>query len=360
MKTYDRLDLSNSCQDALAAFKLPDDLGFGKSILPIMSISHYSHGKWTPVKLQPYRPLQLDPAARVLHYGQAIFEGMKAYNNEGKIVLFRPEENFKRFNRSADRMAMPDVPYETYMNAIDSLCYNANKFVPGGVGESLYLRPFMIASEPGLGLAAATEYLFMVIASPSGGYFAASEVNVLVEREACRAAPGGTGYAKAAGNYAGSIQAGNKAKKLGYQQTMWLDAVNKKYVEELSGMNVFAVVDGKILTPSLTDSILAGITRESVIKLAESEGFEVEELSLDVNWLIEKIKDGSCSEIFAVGTAAVVTPLASLGESDGTKYKLKEDFGPVAKLMKNRLVGIQRQTEEDPFNWVYEIGKNFN
>ena len=360
MNNYDRLLLDTPSRDALSRFNLPKDLGFGKSILPIMAISEYKNGSWTQARIKPYEPLQLDPAARVLHYGQAIFEGMKAYNNEGKIALFRPEQNHIRFNRSAERMAMPEIPFEIYMNAIDSLCSHAEDFIPGGDGESLYLRPFMIASEPGLGLAAANEYLYMVIASPSGGYIAADKVNVLVERSACRAAPGGTGYAKAAGNYAGSIKAGNIAKKLGYQQTMWLDAVEKKYVEELSGMNVFAVVGSMIYTPALTDSILEGITRDSVIKLARHEGYEVEECSLDVNWLIDQIKTQACSEVFAVGTAAVVTPLSSLGEIDGTSYKIKEDFGPVAKLIKQKLVGIQRQTERDPFSWVYEIGSNFN
>lgn len=360
MTQYQRLELDQASKTALDDFKLPQDLGFGKAILPVMAISHYKNGSWSDAKLKIYEPLQLDPAARVLHYGQAIFEGMKAYNNEGKIALFRPDQNHKRFNISAERMAMPEIPFEIYMNAIDSLCSYADKFVPSGDGESLYLRPFMIASEPGLGLAAATEYLYMVIASPSGGYFAADKVNVLVERKACRAAPGGTGFAKAAGNYGGSIQAGNKANKLGYQQTMWLDAVEKRYVEELSGMNIFAVVNNKIYTPTLTDSILAGITRDSVMTLARHNGYEVEECSLDVNWLIEKIQSNECSEIFAVGTAAVVTPLSSLGEEDGTLYKIKEDFGPVSKLIKDSLVGIQRQTNDDPFNWVYEIGSNFS
>ena len=360
MSTYQRLLLDPKSEDALSKYEMPDDLGFGKTILPIMAIAEYKNGSWGAAKLQPYGPLNLDPAARVLHYGQAIFEGMKAYNNEGKIALFRPEENHKRFNRSAERMAMPDIPFETFMNAIDSLCSYSEKFIPAGEGESLYLRPFMIASEAGLGLAAANEYLYMVVASPSGGYFAADKVNVLIERSACRAAPGGTGYAKAAGNYGGSIQAGNKAIKLGFQQTMWLDAVEKKYVEELSGMNIFAVVNNKIYTPKLTDSILEGITRDSVIKLARHKGYELEECTLDINWLVEKIKSEECSEIFAVGTAAVVTPLSSLGEADGTIYKIKEDFGPVAKLIKDNLVGIQRQSIEDPFSWVYEIGTNFS
>ena len=200
MSNYQRLLLDTKSEDALSRYDSPKDLGFGKTILPIMAAAEYKNGSWGAAKIQAYGPLNLDPAARVLHYGQAIFEGMKAYNNEGKIAFLDLKKIIRDSTARLNVWLCLEIPLETYMNAIDSLCSYSEKFIPAGEGESLYLRPFMIASEPGLGLAAANEYLYMVIASPSGGYFAADKVNVLIERSACRAVPGGTGYAKAAGN----------------------------------------------------------------------------------------------------------------------------------------------------------------
>ena len=254
-------------------------------------------------------------------------------------------------------MAMPEISEEIFMSSVDSIVAHQVNLIPKGEGESLYLRPFMVASGLGIGLAPSDEYIFMVIASPSGAYFSSDEVSVLVERSDCRAAPGGTGAAKAAGNYGGSIQSAIKARKLGYHQTLWLDAKNHRYVEELSGMNFFAVINDELYTPKLTDTILAGITRESLIQLARLQGLTVHEESVDVNEVIERIKDGSCTELFACGTAAVITPIAELGEEDGTRYKVKHSYGPVSKKLRETLVGIQQKSFDAPEGWVYKISE---
>jgi branched-chain amino acid aminotransferase len=356
MSNYKRLEISNDLADKIKNTTLPDSLGFGLVRTPLMAISKFSNGTWSEPVIQPWEAIELDPSAKVLHYGQAIFEGMKAYKgSEGKPVLFRPLENYKRFNKSADRMAMPNISEEIFMSSVDSIVSHQESLIPTNPGESLYLRPFMVASGLGIGLAPSTEYLFMVIASPSGAYFAADNVSVLIERNDCRAAPGGTGAAKAAGNYGASIQSAMKAKKLGYHQTLWLDASNHKNIEELSGMNFFAVVDGELYTPKLTDTILAGITRDSLIELARAEGYKVHEVTLEVDDLIEKIKAGSCSELFACGTAAVITPVAELGEVDGTRYKVEHSYGPVSKKLRERLTGIQEKGDSAPEGWVYKV-----
>ena len=358
MTNYNRLPVSTELAEKVANMTLPETLGFGLVRTPLMAISRYKDGCWSDPVIEEWKGIELDPSAKVLHYGQAIFEGMKAYKDGDKApVLFRPVENHKRFNRSAARMAMPEISEEIFMSSVDSIVAHQVNLIPKGEGESLYLRPFMVASGLGIGLAPSDEYIFMVIASPSGAYFSSDEVSVLVERSDCRAAPGGTGAAKAAGNYGGSIQSAIKARKLGYHQTLWLDAKNHRYVEELSGMNFFAVINDELYTPKLTDTILAGITRESLIQLARLQGLTVHEESVDVNEVIERIKDGSCTELFACGTAAVITPIAELGEEDGTRYKVKHSYGPVSKKLRETLVGIQQKSFDAPEGWVYKISE---
>lgn len=353
MSNYERLSISDDLQKKVQEMSLPDELGFGLVRTPVMAISKFSNGSWSKPVLQPWEPIELDPSAKVLHYGQAIFEGMKAYKKEGgDPVLFRPLENFKRFNFSAKRMAMPEIDEQTFMSSVESIVACQKNLIPTNPGESLYLRPFMVASGLGIGLAPSTEYLFMVIASPSGSYFAADKVSVLIERNDCRAAPGGTGAAKAAGNYGGSIKSAMKAKSLGYHQTIWLDASTHKNIEELSGMNFFALVKGELYTPKLTDSILAGITRDSLIKLAQREGIKVHEVTLGIDDLISKIKDGSCTEMFACGTAAVITPISELGEEGGERYACEHAYGPISKMLREKLTGIQEKGEDAPEGWV--------
>ena len=349
------LEIESSVSEAVKNCKLPEPLGFGAFRVPLMAQATYKDGRWSEVTIGPYAPITLDPSAKVFHYGQEIFEGMKCYKNDGQLALFRPMENQKRLNKSAERLSMPAIPEDIFLNAVASVCHHSAPLVPDGEGESLYLRPFVIATEEGLGLAASSEHLFLVIASPSGGYFSPGKVNVLIEREDCRAAKGGTGAAKCGGNYAGSLKSLIDSNKKGFQQNMWLDASEKKYIEELSGMNFFAVIEGELYTPALTDSILPGITRDSIIRLAKDAGYKVHEVPLDVDEIIEHIKSGRLSEMFACGTAAVLTPVSALGEADGTLYEAAQNYGPVSAQLREALVDIQRGRRKDPYEWVVAV-----
>ena len=356
MTDLNQLPISETLTQAITDFKLPESLGFGTVRTPVMAQCIFRNGKWEDPQLLPWEPIALDPSAKVLHYGQAIFEGMKAYRNgKDDPILFRPDQNFSRFNASARRMAMPEISENIYIGCIDSLVRVQAELIPQKPGESLYVRPFMIGTQTGLGLAPSMEYMFMVITSPSGAYFSSDKVSVLIERSDCRAAPGGTGAAKVAGNYGGSIKSAIAAKELGYHQTLWLDASQHKYIEELSGMNFFAMIDNELYTPSLTDSILAGVTRDSLLKLAELEGIKTHEVPMDINELINKIKEENCTELFACGTAAVLTPIAELGEADGTRYPLKHAYGPVSKKLRETLVGIQENGKPAPDGWIHNV-----
>jgi len=339
--------------DTMDNFSMPDNVGFGKVMLPIMAVAEFKDGKWSQVEVKPYQKLELDPTCKVLHYGQEIFEGMKAYNfkNNGPN-LFRPLENWKRFNLSAQRMAMPDVPEEIFMGAVEEVTWMGRNFVPKRSGESLYIRPFMFASECNLGIKPAEEFLFMVVASPVGSYFSGASIKVLIEREMIRACAGGMGAAKTGGNYAGSLLSAIETKKLGFDQTLWLSATDKESIEELSGMNFFAVINGEVHTPEITDTILNGITRNSLIELSKAEGYKVVERRIGITELTRAIKDGSCTECFACGTAAILTPISSLHDRNGENYVLKEDHGPVAELLRDKLLGIQELSIEDKFNWT--------
>ncbi len=359
MAKFNKLNLTPELQASIKDTELPENLGFGLVKVPAMVVASYVDGVWGEPEIAAYKPLVLDPSAKVFHYGQAIFEGMKAYSGrDGKPVLFRPHENIARFNKSAQRMAMPEIPNEIFIEALDALVGALKDLIPNKTGESLYLRPFMVATQPGLGLAPSANYLFMIIASPSGAYFSSDKVSVLVERKDCRAAPGGTGAAKVAGNYGGSIKSAIAAKALGYDQTLWLDAANRRYIEELSGMNFFAVVDGELFTPELTDSILPGVTRKSILELAHLSGYKTHEIRMDVDELIANIKSGACSELFACGTAAVLTPIAELGELDGTRYPVANSYGPVSRQLRETLVSIQEAGADAPEGWIYQISRN--
>jgi branched-chain amino acid aminotransferase len=342
--------------EAIKNFKLPDEIGFGSTLVPIMAVSDYENGVWSPLELLPYAPLVMDPTCKVLHYGQEIFEGMKAYHYEGTgPYLFRPEMNAKRFNVSAKRMAMAEVPEELYLEAVRNVVGHSKEFIPTNSGESLYIRPFMFATENSLGIKPSEKFKFMVIASPSGSYFKSGSLKVLVEREHIRACPGGMGFAKTGGNYAGSLVSALKAKDLGFEQTLWLDAVEKKYVEEMSGMNFFAVINNTIVTPKIEDTILDGITRNSLMQLARDLGYEVVEQKLDIDTLLNAIEDGSCSECFSCGTAAIITPIGSLGDESGKMWNLKNPVGPVGKNLKETLLSLQEGRLEDKHGWREEV-----
>ena len=355
---YKHLNISPDALEKLNEFKLPEIFGFGKVLCPVMIECNFSNGEWGPVELKPYGPISLDPTCKVLHYGQEIFEGMKAYRVEGKgPFLFRPEENWKRFNYSAERMGMAEVPEPIFMESVMAMTDYCQDLIPNQSGESLYIRPFMFATDDHLGIKPSDTFKFMVVASPSGAYLTADYVKVHIQREFSRACPGGTGSAKTGGNYAGSLKAATQAQKLGYHQSLWLDAIHKKYVEELSGMNFFAVIDEKLYTPKITDTILEGITRKSIIKLAQARGLQVIEEDIDINELLIKIENKSCSECFMCGTASIIVPIAELCETDGKSYALTYSEGNVAKQLKETLLGIQEGRLEDQEGWVIPLNQ---
>ncbi|WP_044557574.1 branched-chain amino acid aminotransferase [Halobacteriovorax marinus] len=338
--------------EALKNFELPQDIGFGRTMVPIMAVCDYENGKWGELELLPYGPLELDPTAKVLHYGQEIFEGMKAYHFEGHgPYLFRADQNAKRFNESAKRMAMAEIPEEIYLEAVRAIVGHSNDFIPTQTGESLYIRPFMISTEEHLGIKPSEKFKFMVIASPSGAYFTTGYLKVLIEKEYVRACPGGMGAAKTGGNYAGSLVSAQKAKSLGFQQTLWLDALEKCYIEEMSGMNFFAVIDGKLHTPEIQDTILDGITRNSLVQLAKDLGYQVIEEKMNINNLLDAISSGKCTECFACGTAAIITPIGTLGDIEGNEWNVKNPEGPVAKKLRETLLSLQEGRIEDIHGW---------
>ena len=340
---------------AIEGFQLPEVLGFGNIMAPIMASCTYEKGKWGELTLLPYGPISMYPTAKVLHYAQEIFEGMKAYRVNGNgPYIFRPEENHLRFNRSAERMAMPHIPHNIFMKAVlEVTAYSAN-FVPRRSGESLYLRPFMFATEESLGIRPADKFRFLVIASPSGSYFSdtSAGLSVYIERENSRAFPGGTGHAKTGGNYAAGLAAAITTKNLGFVQTLWLDAREKKYVEEMSGMNVFAIVNNELHTPYAGDTILDGITRKSIITLARDLGYTVVEKNIDIDELLLDIKAGKCTEAFACGTAAIITPINYFGEADGERIPLHFPEGKISMEIREKLLAIQEGRATDTYKWV--------
>ncbi len=341
---------------ALKDFSLPEQIGFGSTISPVMMNCEYKDGKWGELEMVPYGPITLSPTCKVLHYAQEIFEGLKAYRVMGKgPFLFRHLENCKRFNHSAARMAIPELPEEIFMEAVEAITAYSADFIPRESGSSLYIRPFIIATEENLGIKPSEKFSFMVIASPSASYFASGSLKVLIERNAARAFTGGTGTAKTGGNYAASLLTSVKAVELGYMNTLWLDGENRKYIEEMSGMNFFAVVNDVLVTPKLTDTILAGITRDSLITLAKNLNIPLKEETINIDSLIESIKIGECTEAFACGTAAIITPVELLGEEDGTTYELKYPIGPISKSLKENLLAIQEGRMEGPMGWIKTI-----
>lgn len=338
-------------------FEVQDtQLGFGKHICPIMIQSQYDKGEWGKVDLIPYGPLHLDPCAKVFHYGQEIFEGMKVFRHpDESIHMFRPEMNARRFNQSAKRMAMPEVPEEMFLAACDAISAYCKSAVPRRLGESLYLRPFMIATEIGMGIKPAKQFLFVIVASPSGSYFSGDSVKVYVEREEIRCAPGGVGFAKTGANYAASLSSYDKTIKLGCDQTMWLDAHEHKFIEEMSGMNFFCIIDGALHTPTLTDTILDGVTRRSIIDIARWEKMEVVERRISIDEVLEAVTAGRCTEAFVCGTAAVIAPVASFLDKDGKTYKIKDSQGKIGMSLREKLVGMQAGRVDAPEGWLYNV-----
>ncbi|MBI2353602.1 MAG: branched-chain amino acid aminotransferase [Deltaproteobacteria bacterium] len=335
-------------------------LGFGKHFTDRMFLAEWTVDKgWHDARIKPYEPFVLDPACLVFHYAQEIFEGLKAYKwADGRIALFRPEMNARRFNHSAGRMCMPDVPEELFLEGIEQLVALERDWIPTAPGTSLYIRPTLIAVEPVLGVKPSDHYYFYVILSPVGAYYAAgfNPINILVEDRYVRAVPGGTGEAKTGGNYASSLKAGLEAKKRGYDQVLWLDGRERRYVEEVGAMNMFFAYGNKIVTAPLTGSILSGVTRDSVLNMASTIGCVVEERMIDINDLMADIRAGKVTEAFGSGTAAVITPVGKLCYKEDCLQLSGGRVGEITQKLYDTLTGIQTGKQKDEFGWVRFVG----
>ena len=338
----------------------PQELGFGSVFSDHLFIQKYDENiGWHDAQIKPFHDLTLHPAASVLHYGQEIFEGLKAYRrSDGGINLFRPDQNIARFNSSADLMAMPRVDEQLHLEAIKQLVLSDQQWVPSQSGASLYVRPAMIATTPQLSVTAASSYMHFIIASPVGPYFSKgfNPVSVYVSDVVRRAVKGGVGAAKTGGNYAASLLMGKQAANKGYSQVLWLDAIEGRYVEEVGAMNIcFVRKDGTITTPLLSSSILSGITRDSILQLAPTMGYSVKQERLDIETVLNDIETGEITEVFGCGTAAVISPVGQLGYK-GRNYVVNNyESGPVAQHVFNELTAIQYGEAEDRFSWVYAV-----
>ncbi|NEB91396.1 branched-chain amino acid aminotransferase [Streptomyces bauhiniae] len=335
--------------------------GFGRSFTDHMVTIKWTEGRgWHDGQLVPYAPIPLDPATNVLHYAQEIFEGLKAYRQpDGTVATFRPEQNALRFQRSAHRLGMPELPVATFIEACDALIAQDIDWVPAHGGEdSLYLRPFMIGTEVGLGVKPSNEYLFLVIASPAGAYFpgGVKPVSIWVSEERVRAVPGGMGDAKTGGNYAASLLAQAEAAARGCDQVCYLDAVEHEWVEELGGMNLFFVYGNKIITPTLTGSILEGVTRDSLLAVARDLGYEAEEGRISLDQWQRDTENGTLTEVFACGTAAVITPVGTVKRSGAEWQQSDGEPGEVTLRLRQALLDIQRGAAEDHHGWMHRIG----
>jgi branched-chain amino acid aminotransferase len=339
------------------------DPGFGRIFTDNMVVVPYRKGiGWDRGALKAYGPISMDPASSVLHYGQAIFEGFKAFRQpDGGIATFRPDANARRFQTSARRLAMPEFPVDVFVQAADLLISQERAWVPAGRGMSLYMRPLMIATEAALGVHPSEEYLFMLFGSPAGSYFkgGVQPVTVWICEDYVRAAPGGTGAAKTAGNYAASLPAQAQAITEGCAQVVWLDAVTRRNVEEMGGMNIFFVYrDGgktTLVTPQLTGSLLPGITRASLLTLGPELGFEVEERTVSVESWIEDAKSGRMTEAFACGTAAVITPIGAIKGQKGMTQINQGAMGPVSDQLREHLLDIQYGVKPDQHGWMHRV-----
>ena len=336
-------------------------LGFGKYFTDYMFIMNYDEGQgWHDARIEPVRPLELHPAAMVLHYAQEIFEGMKAYRcADGSINLFRPEANFARMNVSAERLSIPAIDENLALEGLKKLIEIEKDWVPSSEGTSLYIRPTIIATEPHLGVRAASSYLFYIILSPSGRYYASglSPVGIYVEDQYVRAVRGGVGFTKTGGNYASSIKAGEIAHERGYAQVLWLDGVEQKYVEEVGSMNMMFKIDGKIVTPALNGSILPGITRDSILKLAAKMGVPTEERKIAISEIFDAADAGKLEEAFGTGTAAVVSPVGELLWENRKITVSGGKIGEMTQKLYDTLTGIQYGKIEDDMGWVVKVCK---
>jgi branched-chain amino acid aminotransferase len=332
-----------------------ENLPFGRYFTDHMLEADYENGEWKNVEIKPYQPLLMEPSLAALHYGQAIFEGIKAYKDaDGNAAIFRPFDNFKRFNLSAERMQMPTVPEEIFMEGMRLLIDLDKNWIPAMPDHSLYIRPFMFSSDPVIGVKPSDTYKFMIILSPTGPYYA-TPMRIYVEETYTRAAPGGVGFSKNAGNYGGSMLATALARKQGYDQVLWTDAFEHKYLQEVGTMNVFFIIGNKAITPSLEDgTILAGVTRDSAIVVLKEMGLEVVERKISIDELIDAHKSGELREVFGTGTAATISMIKELKYKDYIMY-FDTDKSQVAPELKTRLNAIRDGKAEDVHGWMYKI-----
>lgn len=331
-------------------------LGFGQIFTDHMFIMDYTNGAWHDPRIVPYAPIPLDPSASCFHYGQEVFEGMKAYHcANGKTLLFRPEQNFIRLNDSNERMCIPKIDVDFAVDAVAKLVNIDNDWIPTGEGTSLYVRPFIIGCDPFLGVHPASHYKFIIILSPVGAYYASglNPIKIFVEPSYVRAVRGGTGAAKTGGNYASSMKAQQDA--VGFSQVLWLDGVERKYVEEVGAMNVFFVIGDEVITPELQGSVLPGITRKSSVEILKSWGLKVVERRISIDEVVAAAADGSLKEMFGTGTAAVISPVGGLTYKGNNIVINDNKIGDISMRLYNEMTSIQLGKIEDKFNWTKEI-----
>ncbi len=336
-----------------------DILGFGKYFTDHMFMMDYTAGEgWHDARIVPFAPIALHPASTVLHYGSEIFEGLKAYRRaDGQVQLFRPLENIRRMNRSAERMCLPTIPEDVALEVLTEFVKMEQEWTPSAPGTSLYLRPFMFGNDETLGVHAVHNATYMIIASPVGSYYkeGINPVKIMIETEDVRAVRGGTGEAKCGGNYAASNRAGQRAEEQGYSQVLWLDGVERKYIEEVGAMNVMFKIAGEVVTPMLAGSILPGITRKSIIEVLKAEGIPVCERRISMEELAQAMADGTLEEAWGCGTAAVVSPIGELNYN-GQKYTVNNgEIGPVTQHLYDTLTGIQWGKIEDTYGWTMPL-----
>ncbi|MCL2096257.1 MAG: branched-chain amino acid aminotransferase [Oscillospiraceae bacterium] len=336
-----------------------NNLGFGQYFTDHMFLLNYAKDKgWHEPRIEPYSPLSLDPASMVLHYGQEVFEGLKAYkNSNGDIRLFRSIDNIRRFNSSNERLSIPAIDEDLFTDALNQLVLTDKDWIPELPGTSLYIRPFLIATDPFLGVRGSESFLFVIILSPVGAYYASgmSPTKILAEDEDVRAVRGGVGYAKTGANYAATIRAQERAKKKGFAQILWIDAIERKYIEEVGTSNAFVMIDGVVITPPLGGSILPGITRDSCIKILKSWDIPVEERQISIDEIIAASDNNKLDEMFSSGTAAVVSPVGELTYRDRTIIIRENTVGPISQRLYDTLTGIQWGEIPDSFNWTTKV-----
>ena len=334
-------------------------LGFGRIFTDHMYVMDYHEGQgWHDPKIIPYQPISLEPSAMVFHYAQEMFEGLKAYHTpDGRVLLFRPDRNIQRAENSCKRLCIPPVPQEDFLNALKTLVSVEKDWIPTAPGTSLYIRPFIIATDESLGVHPSHSYKFIIILSPSGAYYASglNPVKIWIEDDYVRAVRGGIGEAKAGGNYAASLKAQVKGEAGGYAQVLWLDGVERKYIEEVGSMNIFFKIAGKVVTPQLNGSILPGVTRATCLDLCRAWGMEVEERRVSVEELVAAARNGSLEECCGSGTAAVISPVGTLRYENDVMEISGGGIGPVSQRLYDTVTGIQTGKLEDAHGWTVEV-----